>query len=115
MSTKDNSLIATRIRLAREKKNYNQAKLALESKITPAAISQFEAGERAPSSPILRRLASALAVSTDYLLGNTDDINLQDLVQDKAVQSFYRDFKELSTEDQKIIEAQIEFLKSRKN
>ena len=105
--------IGIRVKQARAKINYNQAKLASESKITPAAISQIESGDRIPSSPVLRRIASTLKVSTDFILGNTDEINFKDLIQNKSVQNFYLGFKGLCETDQKIIEEQIEFLKSR--
>lgn len=104
--------IGKRIKETREKVGFNQAKLATEADITPAAISQIEAGDRTPSTPILRRLASALQVSTDYLLGETDKAELKDLLQDQSVQKFFRGFQDLSEQDKIQIEKQIEFLRS---
>ena len=103
--------IGNRIRLAREHLDYTQAKLSAQASITPAAISQIESGDRVPSTPVLRRIASVLKVSTDFLLGNTNDTELKDLVQDESVQKFYRGFKDLSGEDQKFIQQQMELLK----
>lgn len=108
------SSVGERIKEARERLGYNQAKLSSEAQITPAAISQIEAGDRTPSTPILRRVASVLKVSTDYLLGNSNETQLQDLVQDEGIQKFFRGFKELSSKDQQTIQEQIEFLRSRK-
>jgi len=105
--------VAGRIKEARERLGYNQARLAAEAEITPAAISQIEAGERTPSTPILRKLASVLKVSTDFLLGATNKVELEDLLQDQNVQKMFRGFKELNPKDQELIEAQIEFLKSK--
>ncbi len=107
-------VIGTRIKQARERLGYNQAKLAAVAEITPAAISQIESGERVPSTPILRKLASALQVSSDFLLGNTDETELKDLLQDQKLQKFFRGFKDLTPKDQEQIQAQIEFLKSHK-
>lgn len=107
-----NSLVGKRIKEQRERLGLTQAKLAEDAEITPAAISQIEAGDRIPSSPILRKLASALGVSSDFLLGATKDSDLKDLLQNESIQKFFRDFKELTPNDKKTIEKQIEFLKS---
>ena len=106
--------VGQRIKTTREKSGMTQAKLAAESEITPAAISQIESGERTPSTPILRRIASALKVSSDFLLGNTNESELKDLLQDSAVQKFFRGFQDLTPKDKQTIEQQIEFLKSQK-
>lgn len=103
--------IGNRIKLAREHLNYTQAKLSTEANITPAAISQIESGDRIPSTPVLRKIASVLKVSTDFLLGSTNETKLEDLVQDENVQKFYRGFKDLSSDDQKFIQQQMELLK----
>ncbi len=104
--------IGQRIKQTREKLEYTQAKLASEAEITPAAISQIESGDRIPSSPILRKLASVLKVSTDYLLGATDEPALKDLLQDEGMQKFFRGFKDLSPKDKAIIQSQIEYLQN---
>ncbi len=108
-------LVGERIRKIREKLEYTQAKLASEAQITPAAISQIESGDRIPSTPILRRLASVLKVSTDYLLGSTDGVELQDLMEDQDVQNFYRGFKDLDVQDKAYIQKQVELLKGQKS
>jgi len=106
--------IGQRIRQARERLGYNQARLAQEAEITPAAISQIEGGERTPSTPILRKLASVLKVSTDFLLGVTKETELKDILQDDKVQKFFRGFQNLSASDQAFIEKQVELLKASK-
>ena len=40
----------------------------------PSAISHFETGTRKPSFDNLRRLADALSVTTDYLIGRVDQM-----------------------------------------
>ncbi len=105
-------VIGKRIKETREKIGYNQAKLALEADITPAAISQIESGDRTPSTPILRRLATALQVSADYLLGATDKSELKDMLQDQSVQKFFRGFQELSESDKQFVQKQVDLLKS---
>ena len=109
---KDKS-VAKRIRAVREAKGLTQANLAAQASITPAAICQIEAGTRTPSTPILRRVSAVLNVSIDYLLGSTDEVQLQDILSDEGVQKFFRGYQSLSSQDQKMIQQQIEFLKSR--
>lgn len=104
---------AKRIRAVREQKGLTQAQLAAQATITPAAICQIEAGDRMPSTPILRRIASVLNVSMDYLLGSTDKVEIEDILSDEKVQKFFRGFQSLNAQDQRLIEQQIEFLKSK--
>jgi transcriptional regulator with XRE-family HTH domain len=104
--------VGRRIKEAREKLGFNQARLATEAEITPAAISQIEAGDRTPSTPILRRLATALQVSTDYLLGSSDKSELKDMLQDQSVQKFFRGFQDLNGTDKQFIQKQIDLLRS---
>ena len=97
------SAIGQRIKKQRELLGHTQAKLATDAKITPAAISQIEAGDRVPSSPILRNIASALGVSADFLLGKTSDSALKDLLQDEKLQKFFRGYKELTEKDKDVM------------
>lgn len=106
--------VAEKIANLLKKMDYTQARLAEEAGITPAAVSQILKAERLVSTPVLRRIASVLKVSTDYLLGDKEESELSDLLQDDNVQSFFRDFKNLSIEDQNQMKALAEFLKSKK-
>jgi transcriptional regulator with XRE-family HTH domain len=60
---------ANRIRDARERRGLKQVELAKRAGLQPSAISQFENGQREPSPENLCKLADALGVSVDYLLG----------------------------------------------
>jgi transcriptional regulator with XRE-family HTH domain len=61
-----------RLKEAREARGLNQQQLAEAAKLPPSSISHFESGSRKPSFDNLRRLAAALDVTTDYLLGRVD-------------------------------------------
>ena len=63
------SVFASRLREARERQGLNQAELAARAAMQPSAIAHFEASRRKPSFENVRRLARALDVSSDYLLG----------------------------------------------
>ena len=62
----------TLIRKVREQRGLKQAELAERAGLNPSAISQFETGQREPSSENLCKLADALGVTVDYLLGREE-------------------------------------------
>jgi transcriptional regulator with XRE-family HTH domain len=64
--------LAERVTLARERLGLNQSELARRAGLAVAAVWQFEHGDRAPSVRSLSKLAEALGVSTDWLLGRAD-------------------------------------------
>lgn len=70
----DRALIAQNITTRRKQLDLKQNELAWRAKITPAAISQIEAGLRIPSLPVVIKLADALLCSIDYLVGRTDKV-----------------------------------------
>ncbi|WP_419592508.1 helix-turn-helix domain-containing protein, partial [Thiolapillus sp.] len=69
----DSDIFQKRLVTARKKRELSQDDLAKKSGLKPAAISHFETGARKPSFNNLKRLADALNVTADYLLGRTDD------------------------------------------
>ena len=105
--------LTERIRLKMMEKGLTQAQLARNAGITPAALSQIINGARVPSSPILLKLATALSVSVDFLLGNADESRLQDVLENEQIQVLYREFSGLGREDQDQIIDMIEFLKQK--
>lgn len=106
-STKDQ--FPERLRAARVLRELNQDALANLSGLQPSAISHFETGTRKPSFDNLRRLAKALKVSTDYLLGRVDEP--QGVA---AADPLFRDIEKLSNDDRKIAELFVKSLIERK-
>ena len=72
-SSKPSDIFVRRLREARELRNLNQGQLAQFSGLAPSAVSHFETGARKPSFDNLKRVADALQVTTDYLLGRVDE------------------------------------------
>jgi transcriptional regulator with XRE-family HTH domain len=62
-----------RLKKTRDARGLSQADLAKKTGLQPAAVSHFETGQRSPSFDNLRKLADALEVSVDYLLGRIDE------------------------------------------
>lgn len=76
MSEEQPDVFKDRLRAARELKGMSQSELAAAAKLPPSSIAHFESGARKPSFDNLRRLAAALVVGTDYLLGRVDTPNM---------------------------------------
>lgn len=108
-----NKTISERIKNERNRMGINQAQLAKEAKITPAAVSQIEKGIRTPSLPVLQRIANVFSVSMDYLSGNTTDSELSDILQNKEIYAFYEGFQALPDEDKQTILKNIDFLQEK--
>jgi len=66
-------VFAERLRAARELRKMSQSDLANATKLQPSAVSHFETGRRAPSFQNLKALSDALNVTTDYLIGRTEE------------------------------------------
>jgi transcriptional regulator with XRE-family HTH domain len=62
--------IGERVKHERERRRFSQMELAREAQISQALLSRIEAGKvAAPNGDVIKGLARALWVSTDYLLG----------------------------------------------
>ena len=92
--TDPSAVFAARLRESREMRKLSQAELATRAKLQASAVSHFETGTRRPSFDNLRRLADALGVSTDYLLGRSDS-----LTGAATTDVLYRDISRLSSDD----------------
>ena len=81
--------IGYRISKARRHMNINQKELAAKANITEGSLSRYENDIREPKAAALTQLAEALNVSTDYLLGLTDDMEVQNNnLADKSDEEF---------------------------
>ena len=63
------AVFGARLKEARERQGLSQAELGDRAGMQPSAIAHFEANRRKPSFENVRRLATALGVSSDFLLG----------------------------------------------
>lgn len=69
MSTATSATIAQRLREFREQRRFTQTELGARAGIAAASVSHFETGQRLPALESLMKLADALEVSVDALLG----------------------------------------------
>jgi transcriptional regulator with XRE-family HTH domain len=66
-------MLAQRLRAARKAMGLTQEELAEQVSTTKATISNYENNYSTPSNEMLLNLATALHISTDWLLGRTDE------------------------------------------
>ena len=103
-----------RLRRAREARGLSQLDLAKKTGLQPAAISHFETGQRSPSFENLRKLADALSLSVDYLLGRIDEEQHgQGLAASPRAQQLFRNAEKLSEEGFSQLELMAQMLKER--
>jgi transcriptional regulator with XRE-family HTH domain len=94
-----------RLRTARELRGLSQTQLAANAGLPASSVSHFESGARKPSFDNLKRLASALDVTTDYLLGRSDTPDAS-----ATAGRLHRDMHKLSADDLKLTEQFVEML-----
>ena len=99
-----------RLRKARENRGLTQSDLAQRAGLEPSAVSHFEAGRRQPSFHNLRKLADALSVSTDYLIGR----DLDPGASGPAVEGLLKRVAELSDEERELLDGVAETLIARR-
>lgn len=95
-----------RLVTARRHRGFSQDELAGRTGLKPAAISHFETGTRKPSFDNLRKLADALTVTSDYLLGRTSD--MEGFAEADA--AFRDGFKDLTAEQREAALAMVNAL-----
>ncbi|MCK1732971.1 helix-turn-helix transcriptional regulator [Bradyrhizobium sp. 138] len=98
-----------RLKAARNLRGLNQAELAAKSGLPPASVSHFESGPRKPSFDNLKALASALDVTTDYLLGRSDTPD----ASAETVGRLHRDLGKLTEQDLKLATEFVDLLVKR--
>jgi len=101
-------LFPERLRAARELRKWNQGELAEKASMPPSSVAHFESGSRKPSFDTLRRLANALEVTTDYLLGRVNDPTL---AQD--ADPLFRDVGKLTGNDRELAKDFLKMLAER--
>jgi transcriptional regulator with XRE-family HTH domain len=107
-STRRPDIFTARLRKAREIRGLDQSVLAERAGLQPSAISHFETGARKPSFDNLRRLADALDVTTDYLLGRVDDIDSY-----AGADRLHRHFEKMTSADRQTAEDILKLLASK--
>lgn len=91
--------IADRLQLAMKRQGMSQAALAQAADITSGALSQILSKKRTASTEVLGKMADALSVSIDFLVGRTEQIEIEAVLQHEQAVTLIRAFLDLSERD----------------
>ena len=98
-------MVADRIKQLRVSNNMTQADLAKKLNITRSSVNAWEMGISTPSTTYIVELSQLFKVSTDYLLGLSNNITLDvSMLHDREIQMLYelvQYFKELHSKPNK--------------
>lgn len=114
--------LGERIAWACHKIGLMQKEAAVKADISPATLSQYVKNKRKPDPETLAKIAKVCNVSTDFLIGLTDDptpisskgenLNLMDIVKDKE-KRLHIDGVPIPDEHMEFLEDYLETIKKR--
>ena len=107
-STPASDIFLERLRKTREHRGLSQRQLAGRTGLQASAVSHFETGARKPSFENLKKLADALDVTIDYLLGRTNE-----LAGVATADRLHRHIDALTADDQELAKEILETLAKR--
>ena len=92
-----------RLAAAREVKGYTKEKLSKVVDVHHTQVGRYEKGEASPSAEVLKKMANALDVSTDYLMnGTTTDLAAEN-INDKTLINQFNRISELTEENKTVV------------
>jgi len=116
-----NEITRKRIYNLMEERNVKQMALALEIGVTQATLSRNINGIHEPKAEVIEKIAKYFNVSTDYLLGNTDEKKSHKLIvadADGTITPIEYDLinkvKGFTTDDLEKVFEYVDFIKSKK-
>ncbi len=101
--------VGQRIKKLREDKDMSQVELGRLVNMGNTTISQWESDKRSPDIATVKRLSDIFGVSSDYLLGRTDDRNSREL-PDTVAPYLPEGFDELTPEAKEEILNFVEYI-----
>lgn len=96
-----------RLKKGRTDKGFSQQELEKLTKVHYTNIGRYERGEAKPSSDVLKRLADALELSTDYLLYGNIDNKAKDSISDEKLLIMFKKVEQLPAKKKQVL---LEFL-----
>ena len=112
------NVFGKRLRYLREKKKLSQLELAKKLNIPNQNISNYEREFRHPDFETLKMIAAFFDVTTDYLLGHSDQPHLteeeefQAFVNDPSLERWYRELPKSKEEDLQKLRKMWEIIKT---
>lgn len=92
-----------RLKCARNNKGISQKKLAEYLFVSQQTVAKWETDKATPNPETIAKISETLNVSTDYLLGNTDDVTQRpgqsNIKFDDFSYAMYNESRDLSEDD----------------
>ncbi|MED1303679.1 transcriptional regulator [[Bacillus thuringiensis] serovar konkukian] len=79
-------ILSIRIKELRKERKWSQKELGEKVEVSESFVSKVESGKKQPSREVTTKIAEVLNVTTDYLLGRTEDGRLTKEQEDKATE-----------------------------
>jgi len=109
-------MIGERIKELRKSRKLTLKQFGIQFGLSESTISQYENENRTPDYEVLKKIADFFEVSTDYLLGRTDEPSTKSLDEQLEGVNFalYKEAEELSDADKRDVLNFIQFMKQKK-
>ncbi|WP_313563582.1 helix-turn-helix domain-containing protein [Ruminiclostridium cellobioparum] len=109
---RDNTKLSLRLKELREEKRLLQKDIAKLLNITTSAYGFYEQGKRDPDTEVVRLLADFYSVTSDYILGLTDNKkqHIQKNNNDDSFKLLLKKIENLSDESKKELEKYVDLL-----
>ncbi|AMA72738.1 hypothetical protein ACH33_07650 [Aneurinibacillus sp. XH2] len=106
-------MIGRRIKEQRQKLKWTQKELAEKVNVSSQVISNWERGYTTPNSDDVALLSKALDISSDYLLGHSNDPSPKKQVD--TVNRAFHSLENLTEEEKSYLEMQLEIFRKIKS
>lgn len=111
-------MFALKLKELRENLGLSQRALAVKLGVSQSTVGMWESSQREPNFKTIEELANFFDVTTDYLLGRTDNKKTvvdDDIGYDDFTYAMHNESKELTDEDKEMLLDMARMLKKRIN
>ncbi|MGG3523055.1 helix-turn-helix domain-containing protein [Bacillus pseudomycoides] len=102
-------ILSIRIKELRKERKWSQKELGEKVDVSESFVSKVESGKKQPSREVTTKIAEVLNVTTDYLLGRSDEEVLNEMLNKKFIEMKSR-LDSLPEAQQEMIMKQMESL-----
>lgn len=100
--------VGERIKELRTQKKLTQTELAKLVELSYIQVGRYETNKSNPSADVLQRLATALDITTDYLMKGTEDDAVAAQLTDKELLKQFKQMELLNSEDKHLVKTFID-------
>ncbi|WP_191561657.1 helix-turn-helix domain-containing protein [Metabacillus idriensis] len=111
MDTERKKLIGARIKKCRQENDFSQEELANKLDMKRSNVANYEAGRVVPPGNVLLEMSNIFNVTTDYLLGSTNNPYSNISLDDNDLKQIQRQRSKLTGKDRERMENMIKMLK----